>query len=330
MKYIDLHAHLDGSVTLPVAKKLAKMQSVCLPDDEKLIKLISAPENCKNLNDFLKCFEFPLSLLQSEKSVCEAVRLVLDEMLGENVLYAELMFAPQLHTQNGISQENIVLAAAEGLKMSRLHANLMLCLMRGSGNEEQNKETLRLAEKYLVRDGGVTGINLAGAEGIYPTENYAEILAEAKKRGIPISVHAGEADGAESVKIAVKSGAARIGHGVRAYEDESVVEMLKEKNIALEMCPTSNRITKAVDDMKNYPFMNYLKKGIKVTLNTDDKAIENTDICREFEYMEKNFALTREQKITVLKNAADCAFTTDNVKEYLKNEIEKSAFEQKF
>ena len=116
MRYIDLHAHLDGSITVPIAKKLAKMQSIPLPDDEQLKNLIVAPENCKSLNDFLKCFSFPLSLLQTEKSVSEAVNLVLCEMQNEDVVYAEIMFAPQLHTQNGISQENIVLSAIEGLK----------------------------------------------------------------------------------------------------------------------------------------------------------------------------------------------------------------------
>lgn len=318
MKYIDLHAHLDGSITVPIAKKLAKMQSISLPGDEKLKNLIQVPENCQSLNDFLKCFNFPLSLLQTEKSVSEAVVCVLDEMKNEDVVYAELIFAPQLHTKNGVSQENIISAAIEGLKKSPIHANLLLCLMRGNGNEQENRETLRLAEKFIVRDGGVTGINLAGAESLYPTENYAEILTEAKKCGIPISVHAGEADGAKSVKIAIDSGAARIGHGVRAYEDEVLLADIKEKGITLEMCPTSNRITKAVDDMKNYPFMKYLNMGIKVTVNTDDKAIENTTLAQEFEYLENNFLLSDTQKIEVLNNAVNSAFTTDEVKKKLK------------
>ena len=172
-----------------------------------------------------------------------------------------------------------------------------------------------------MRNGGVTGINLAGAEALYPTQNYTDILNEAKKRGIPMSVHAGEADGAQSVKTAIDTGAARIGHGVRAYEDEDVLCLIKEKGITLEMCPTSNKITKAVADMRNYPFMKYLDMGIKVTINTDDKAIENTTAAREFEYMEKNFSLSWKQKTKVLENAVNSAFTTDEVKEKLKKLI---------
>ncbi|UKI37592.1 MAG: hypothetical protein L6V93_05645 [Clostridiales bacterium] len=86
-----------------------------------------------------------------------------------------------------------------------------------------------MQKKYLVRNGGVTGINLAGAEALYPTQNYTDILNEAKKRGIPMSVHAGEADGAQSVKTAIDAGAVRIGHGVRAYEDEDVLCLIKRK-----------------------------------------------------------------------------------------------------
>lgn len=322
MKYIDLHAHLDGSITLDIAKKLAKMQNIDIPDDQKLLKLIRAPENLENLNDFLKCFEFPLSLLQTEKSIAEAVRLVLENMKNDGVIYTEIMFAPQLHTKNGLSQERVISAALEGLKNSDLHANLLLCIMRGKGNEKENGKTLELAQKHITNDGGVVGLNLAGAEGLYPTENYRTLFEKAKKCCIPFSIHAGEADGAESIKSAIEMGAARIGHGVRAYEDKNVVQMIKKRGITLEMCPTSNRITKAVCDMKKYPFMTYLNSNVKVTINTDDLAIEGTTISKEFQYMEKNFGLTRDKQIEILKTAADAAFTIEKVKAWLKKEIE--------
>lgn len=322
MKYIDLHAHLDGSITLDIAKKLAKMQNIAIPDDQKLLKLIRAPENLENLNDFLKCFEFPLSLLQTEKSIAEAVRLVLENMKNDSVIYTEIMFAPQLHTKNGLSQEKVISAALEGLKNSDLHANLLLCIMRGEGNEKENDKTLELAQKHITNDGGIVGLNLAGAEALYPTENYHTLFEKAKKCGIPFSIHAGEADGAESIKSAIEMGASRIGHGVRAYENKNVVQMIKNRGITLEMCPTSNRLTKAVCDMKKYPFMTYLNSNVKVTINTDDLAIEGTTITKEFQYMEKTFGLTRDKQIEILKTAADAAFTTEKVKAWLKKEIE--------
>ena len=189
--------------------------------------------------------------------------------------------------------------------------------MRGSGNESENLQTLQLAKKYLVQDGGVTALDLAGAEALFPTENYRGIFAKAKEYGIPFTIHAGEADGAQSVKLAIEYGAARIGHGVRAREDKNVLDLIIKNGITLEMCPTSNRRTHAVEDMSDYPFTDYLNHGIKVTVNTDDPAIERTDIAKEFKYLCDNFALSESQKKTVLENAINAAFTSPDVKKDL-------------
>lgn len=316
-KFIDLHAHLDGAITVEIAKRLAKIQGMELPaeNDETLKKLIQVPDNCTSLNDFLKCFDLPCSLLQTKESIAEAVYLVLEDMRKDGVIYAEIMFAPQLHTANGLTQEEVVQAALEGLNRARIPANLLLCIMRGEGNEAENKITLELAHKYLVEDGGVVGLNLAGAEALFPTENYREIFAKAREWKIPFSIHAGEAAGAESVRKAIEMGASRIGHGVRAKEDADLLKLICERKIPVEMCPTSNRQTKAVEDMNEYPLMEYLNAGIKVTINTDDPAIEGTKLSEEFCYMERKFGLKKEQEKVILENAVEAAFTTKERKQ---------------
>ena len=161
-KYIDLHLHLDGAITLDIAKKLASLQNITLPtnDDAELEKLLSVPEDCESLNDFLKCFELPLTLLQTPEGLSESVRLVGDNIASQGVVYAEIRYAPQLHCDKGMTQEDAIKAALDGLKKTKLKANLILCLMRGEGNEAQNEETLELAKKYLVKDGGVVAISL--------------------------------------------------------------------------------------------------------------------------------------------------------------------------
>jgi adenosine deaminase len=322
-KYIDLHLHLDGAITLDIAKKLASLQNITLPtnDDAKLEKLLSVPEDCESLNDFLKCFELPLTLLQTPEGLSESVRLVGDNIASQGVVYAEIRYAPQLHCDKGMTQEDAIKAALDGLKKTKLKANLILCLMRGEGNEAQNEETLELAKKYLVKDGGVVAIDIAGAEALYNTSKYKEIFAKAKSYNIPFTIHAGEADGSLSVKNAIDYGAVRIGHGVRINEDPKVVDLVKDKGIYLEMCPTSNRQTHAVEDMSKYPFMDYLEKGIKVTLNTDDMGIERTTLANEFRYMEKNYGLTGEQEKTLLLNSVNGAFTTNDVKSQLKKTL---------
>ena len=116
-------------------------------------------------------------------------------------------------------------------------------------------------------------------------------------------------------------GAKRIGHGIRIADNEPLMEKIKDMGIFLEMCPTSNRQTKAVADMKNYPIIKFLNKGIKITINTDDLAIERTDIAKEFEYIEDKFNVTAEQEKIILKNSIDAAFTSEITKENLRKQI---------
>lgn len=321
-KYIDLHLHLDGAVTADIARALAEIQGIDLPaDDSELEKLLRVPADCTSLNDFLQCFGLPLSLMQTPEGLSEAVRLVGDDCAAQGVIYAEIRFAPQLHTDKGMTQEDAVRAALAGIERTKLKANLILCAMRGRGNEALNDETLMLAKKYLVQDGGVVALDLAGAEGLFPTADYREFFAKAKEHGIPFTIHAGEADGPESIRCAVEYGAARIGHGVRITEDRELTKLVKDLGMTLEMCPTSNRQTHAVEDMTGYPFMQLLESGLRVTLNTDDPGIEGITIADEYRYMEDAFGLDSEQEKTVLRYAAEAAFTSDEVKRQLLDEL---------
>jgi len=322
-KLIELHLHLDGAVTVDIAKRLAEISGITLPEgtDDALRKRLTLPGDCESLNDFLKCFSFPLSLMQTKEGIREAVHLISDNMLEQGVVYAEIRFAPQLHTEKGLTQEEVILAALEGLKETELKVNLILCLMRGEGNERLNEETLMLAKKYLTLDGGVVAIDLAGAEALYPTERYRDIFAKARELSVPFTIHAGEAAGPESVRLAIEYGAKRIGHGVRIFEDPAVVRLVKESGVTLEMCPSSNRMTRAVEDMSGYPLMDFLKEGVRVTLNTDDPGIEGIILEDEFRYMEEHFGLTKEQKRILLNYSIDAAFTSQEVKESLRNMV---------
>ncbi len=320
---IDLHCHLDGSITLEIAKKLAVLQNIELPakSDDALLKKLSVPETCESLNDFLQCFGLPLRLLQTKEGITEAVRLVQENCREQGIIYLEIRFAPQLHQINGLTQEEVILAALEGLKKSDLHTNLILCCMRSDHNREENLETVQLAKKYLVKDEGVVAVDLAGAEGLFKTADFEEEFTLAKNNGVPFTIHAGEADGPESVWTALKFGAARIGHGVRIYEDEKLLEYVIKNQIPLEMCPNSNRQTKAVEDMTKYPLRKYLEAGVKVTINTDDMAICRTNLQNEFDYIKKMYGITEEEKKQLLLNAVDAAFCSEEYKLELKKRL---------
>ena len=182
-------------------------------------------------------------------------------------------------------------------------------------------ETLDLARRYLTEDGGVVAVDLAGAEALFPTESYKNLFAKAKEYNVPFTIHAGEAGDAEDVKTAIRMGASRIGHGVRIAGNEEVIQLVKNSGIFLEMCPTSNRQTRAVEDMFSYPLKNFLEQGLKVTLNTDDPAIERTTLSHEFKYMDSLLNLTEEQKKQLLLNSVEAAFTSGKRKRELKEQF---------
>ncbi len=322
-RYIDLHTHLDGSVTSDIARRLAALQGIRLPAENgrELERLLTVSEDCTSLNDFLKCLALPVSLMQTYEGLREGAYLVAESMKAQGVIYGEIRYAPQLHTDRGMTQEDAVRAVLEGLERSGGHINTILCCMRGRGLEEKNLETVELARKYLVEDGGVVALDLAGAEALYPTSDFRELFVKAGEYGIPLTIHAGEAAGAENVRGAIEYGAVRIGHGVRSYEDESVLQLIRDKGIFLEMCPTSNRQTQAVTDMTKYPFMDYLNTGIRVTLNSDDPGVEGTTIGKEYRYMEECFGLTPLQEKLLLSNAVDAAFTSSAVKSQLRRTL---------
>lgn len=326
-----MHCHLDGCITVEIAKKLAEIQNIILPakNDDELLEKLSVSPNCRNLNDFLKCFDLPGSLLQTKESISLAVKLVQENLKNQGLIYLELRFAPQKHCEKGLSQEEVILAALEGLKQSDLHTNLILCLMRGSDNKKENLETIELAKKYLVEDEGIVALDLAGAESIFETSNFEQEFLLAKKWNIPFTIHAGEASGSESVKKALEFGAKRIGHGIRSFENPVVMNYIIKNEIPLEMCPTSNYQTKVIEDMKKYPLVDFIKKGVKVTINTDDMAICRTNLKNEFNYIEKMYRITKDDEKKLLLNAADAAFCSKNYKSKMKSIIERGYLWQK-
>ena len=323
-KMIDLHLHLDGAISLESARQLAELQGIEIPeDDAELEELMRVSPHCQDLNEFLEKFAFPCTLIQTEIGLETAVYNLCEELRKQNVIYAEIRFAPQKSCDNGLTQDEVVKAAIKGMKKSSLRANLILCCMRGDmtpENDALNRETLRLTQKYLGQ--GVCAADLAGAESLYPTSNYEDLFAYAGSLGIPYEIHAGEADGPGSVRSAVAFGAHRIGHGVRSAEDPSLVTELAAKQIPLLVCPTSNIQTCIFDKVSDMPIRTFLDAGVKFCINTDDPSIEGTTLNTEWETVINTFNLTYKEVRALMLNAVDIAFCDESVRAELRSEIE--------
>ncbi len=305
----DLHLHLDGSVSVSSARELAAIENVSLPEsDEELKDMLMVSEDCADLNEYLEKFSLPVSLMQSSRSISAAAFNLCCELKSQGLMYAEIRFAPQKHCEKGLTQEDAVTAAAEGIRRSGFDAALILCCMRdGSDNSAANLETAGLVRKYLGR--GVCACDLAGAEALFPNDRYLYVFEEARRLDIPFTVHSGEALGYESVISAVENGASRIGHGVRAAEDEKTAELIARRHIPLEICPTSNINTCVYKSIEDIPVRYLMEKGVTVTLNTDNMSVSATDIKKELKKAAAAFGFTAEDIKTLLKNSVRASFS---------------------
>lgn len=315
-KLIDLHLHFDGSLSCVIARRLGEIGGVGLPgSDNVLWDELSVGEDCADLNEYLAKFSFPLALLQMPEQLSEGIYLVQEHLKDLGLAYAELRFAPQGHGERGMCQRAVIEAALDGLGRSDFPAQLILCCMRGSTNAEANRETVMLAREYLGR--GVCAVDLAGAEGLFPTSDYSDLFAYARALEVPFTIHAGEADGPESIRAALSFGAVRIGHGVRAVEDPSLLAELAERGTTLEVCPTSNIHTHAARSYADCPLRTLLDAGVRVTLNSDNMAVSNTDVRRELFLMREVFALAEAEIDQLVRNAVEASFTDEATKQRL-------------
>lgn len=315
-KLIDLHLHLDGSLSVASVRKLAAMQEIELPkDDGEILKQLQVDDNCKSLEEYLQKFSYALSFLQTAEAVEESVYMLLEELRELGLVYTEIRFAPQLHKEKGLTQREVVQAAIRGRDRASLRSNLILCCMRGADTHEENLETVAVAGEYLYQ--GVCGVDLAGDEAHFPAELYKEEFRLAKKLQIPITIHAGEADGPGSIWQALELGADRIGHGVRAIEDECLLAELAERKVALELCPTSNLDTHVYEKIEDYPIRRLLDAGVCVTINSDDMAVSGTNVKKELNLMKRVFNLSEKEVLEIKKNAVQSSFADEKIKTYI-------------
>ena len=329
---IDLHLHLDGSLSIEDFRFLAEKQGVDLGSD--FPNNIYVPEDCKSLEEYLERFDLPLKLLQDEMSLAYAVTSLVNRLYEQGYIYAEIRFAPQLHTLKGMSQEDAVIAATSGLKFAlqgkkNFDANLILCCMR-QADYDTNVQAIYLAEKY--RKSKVVCVDLAGPEAFLPGEEYQKLFDVAAERGVDVIIHAGEACGSSEVEKAVDLlHAKRIGHGVHLDLNMNNVRKMIEKRIAFEFCPTSNLQTTSLPSYEKVPLRDFVKYGLIVTINSDNMTVSNTDVLKEFRHLFSVFKLQKYEVRHLLMNSLQAAFISNELRTKLMMELDKKldAFYQK-
>lgn len=311
MPKIELHVHLDGSMRLETASQWSK-ESLDVVKEK-----MEAPIDCVDLNDYLTKFSFPLSLLQTKDHLTRVAYELVEDLEKDHVIYAEIRFAPILHTKQGLSLQEVVEAVLDGLKKGRIKCGLLLCLMRNE-KEENNRKVIEVAKQYLGK--GVVGLDLAGAEGMYPTSNFASLFQEAKKQNISFTIHAGEADGPSSILSAIQFGAKRLGHGVRIIDDPSLMQLAKKQDITLEICPSSNLQTRIVTNYADHPLFALFNQGLHVTINTDNRTVSNITLTQEYQKLKDAFPFAEEDFKSMNLYAVQASFLPEEEKQQLVEE----------
>ena len=282
----DLHLHLDGSLRLESILDLGREQNIRLPADdvESLGRLVRMGEGERSLERYLQAFDVTLAVLQEDAAIERAAYELAADCAAENVRYIEVRFSPILHTRHGLSLKESVEAVRAGLQRAEaehgIQTGIILCGIRHI-SPESSLVLARLALEY--KGAGVVGFDLAGAEEHFPAKKHREAFFLILNNNINCTVHAGEAFGPASIAQAVHyCGAHRIGHGTRLREDPDLMAYINDHRIALEMCLSSNVQTGAVARLEDHPVKYYLDQGLRVTLNTDNRLMSNTNLCKEF------------------------------------------------
>ncbi|MGM0125574.1 adenosine deaminase [Enterococcus sp. AZ194] len=321
---IELHCHLDGSITPAVIKKMIDLSSSQLEiTEEELLKKVRAPEKCQNLTEYLSCFPLVTSVLNTRTALKLALRDVMDQAAKENILYQEIRFSPKYLSTDDFSMEEVVESLVQA--KSEVEADfsvsigLIVCCMRGH-EEATNLEVIRLAKKYQAY--GIVGIDLAGNEIKYPTKDYQKLFSYAETVGLPYTIHAGETGNIENVRYALEFGAKRIGHGIALAKDRSLMKIAETKEVILEMCPVCNIQTGASANWLAYPTSEFDEMGIKYCFNTDNRTVSNTTLTREFTEIDQYKQTMNESKVkNQTLQAVDYLFLAEAEKQKLRERI---------
>lgn len=323
---IELHCHLDGSVQPETLYELAKDIQYDLPEGgyEAFLPLVRVPTDCKSLVEYLNRFTLPIAVMQTKEALVRIATELIEEVSKQNVKYIEVRFAPHLHLLKGLSfdevVESVLTGLEEGTKRTGTHSNLILCCMRHLPLST-SIEVVEKGKKFLGK--GVVAVDLAGDEHNFPPELHQEAFDLAKSYGYRITIHAGETGiGANVEKSINLLHAERIGHGLFIKDHEPSYNLVKSNKIALEMCPTSNLQTKAIESYGDHPLLTFLKDGIMATINTDNMTVSNIDLDREYSLVSNELHANASQLKVSYLNSVDSSFASESLKSHLKSFVD--------
>ena len=314
-KKVELHIHLDCSLSYDVVKKIDPK----ITKDQYTNEFIGT--KCSCLKDYIKCADRAVELMQTKKELELVTSDLFSQLKKDNVIYAEIRFAPLLHLDKGLSSYEVVKIVSkiskEESKKTGIKVGLILCTLRHF-REDQAMETVKLVNDF--KDSNVIGFDIAADEAGFTLENHIKAFEFAKNNNISCTAHAGEALGAESVLETLdKLMPKRIGHGVRSIEDPILIDRIKKQNIHLEICPTSNIVTKVYKDYLSHSVDELYKKELSISINSDGRTISDTNLNKEYALLSEHFNWNDNHFLNCNISAIKASFASEKLKRELLN-----------
>ena len=290
-----LHDHLDGGLRPETIIEIADeigYQGLPTKSVSELAEWFKNACDSGSLERYLETFEYTITVMQREQDIVRVAKEAVIDLANDGVIYAEIRVAPEHFTKRGLSMQQVTEAILEGYRLGEsetgLKVNTILCGMR---QLNKSQEVAELVVKY--RDRGVVSFDIAGPEKGFAPTLQKDTFDYLKRNDIPFTIHAGEADGPESINQAINNcGATRIGHGVRIVEDlpdGKIAKQVLDQQIHLEVCPSSNLQTGIADTYTTHPIAYLYELGFNVGINTDNRLMSHTSMSHEFVEMESAF-----------------------------------------
>jgi len=307
----ELHCHLDGSLRPSTLFALSLAAGLTLPaaTPDALGDWMRV-DDAKNLADYLARFDVTLAVMQDVVSLERIAYELVADAAADGVRYIEVRFCPALNTRGGLSLDDVMTAVWRGLdrgeRATGTVSRVIVCALRSF----PVPHALEMAELAVAfKHKGVVAFDLAGGEAGNPAHVHAAAFDFARAHDLAVTVHAGEGDGPQSIREAVhRCGANRIGHGTRLFEDASLQSYVIDRQIPLEVCPTSNVQTRVARTFAEHPLARYVSLGAVVTINTDNRLMSGVTLTEEYVRCATHLGYTLSTLATISLAAFDAAF----------------------
>lgn len=316
MPKAELHLHLDGSLRPATALELARQRGLDEGMDlAQMSARLQAPAQAADQAQLLEAFDLPIALMQDEEALYRTAYELVEDVAGDGTRYVEVRWGPLLHVQLGLDLAAGIAAVVAGTRDAALAngvvARLIAVAIR-SHPPDANAVMARIAASF--RDRGLSGFDLAGPEEAFPDARvHARAFDIARDDGLGITVHAGEWGGAAQVRRTLEAvNPARIAHGASAAEDASLMAELADRQVTLDVCPTSNVQSNDFPTLADFPMRSLVDAGVPLTLSTDDRTVSWLTLIDEYDRVHSIMGISLAELWRMNLHALDVAFLHDD------------------